>query len=138
MQEYKLRPIKFLWQLLNRTISEAKVYILGYRSYIALLTQVETDPPTAIVLENTLGEISYGYEGAGVYNVLSNGLFTPNKTWFMGSAAPDGTTGLNEPIAVNFNASNLPNSLSLIVNGGDYPSGRNVLNLTPIEIRVYN
>lgn len=80
MNEYKLRPIKFLWQLLNRTISEAKVYILGYRSYTALLTQTGTDAPVATVLENTIGDIVWTRDSDGLYKGSSNGLFTINKT----------------------------------------------------------
>jgi hypothetical protein len=39
-----------------------------------------TGAPTAIVLENTLGNISFEYKGPGDYRCRSNDLFTINKT----------------------------------------------------------
>lgn len=79
MNEYKLRPIKFLWQLLNRTISEAKVYILGYRSYTALLNQSGISDPVATVLDNTLGNIVWTRVGVGRYIGTLTGAFVSNK-----------------------------------------------------------
>jgi hypothetical protein len=78
MQEFRL-PIKFLWQLLNKSLSEAKVYILGYRSYTALLSQTGTDAPVATVLENTIGNIVWTRESVGKYRGTLTGAFTLNK-----------------------------------------------------------
>lgn len=53
---------------------------LGYKVYTALLTQTGTNAPTAIILQNTLGILSYSYDGVGLYTIVSFGLFTLNKT----------------------------------------------------------
>jgi len=42
--------------------------------------QLNTGAPTAIVLENTLGNISFEYKAPGRYRCWSNNLFTDNKT----------------------------------------------------------
>lgn len=51
-----------------------------YKSYVALLTQAAADAPTAVIMENTLGTVSYQYFGTGNYRVVSAGLFTYQKT----------------------------------------------------------
>jgi len=54
---------------------------VGYKVYTALITQTGTNPPTAIVLENTLGGTPvWGRSAAGNYELLLTGAFTPNKT----------------------------------------------------------
>ena len=62
-----------VWELYFSPVSKYKVYT-------ALLTQTGTGVPVATVLENTLGSISFSYDGTGIYKVLSSNLFTPNKT----------------------------------------------------------
>ena len=52
----------------------------SYKSYVALVTQSTTGAPTAVVLENDLGAITFSYNNAGNYRVLSTGLFTSQKT----------------------------------------------------------
>ena len=52
----------------------------SYKVYTALLTQSGTDAPVATVLENTIGNIWFGYIDVGVYSIHSNGLFTEQKT----------------------------------------------------------
>ena len=37
--------------------------------------------PVATVLENTIGNIWFTYESIGTYNIMSNALFTNNKTY---------------------------------------------------------
>lgn len=53
---------------------------VGYKEYVALLTQAGTDAPVATVLSNTIGEIVWTRIITGYYNATSSGLFTPNKT----------------------------------------------------------
>lgn len=96
--------------------------------------------PVATVLENTLGNVWITYEGAGTYFVYSNGLFAINKTWGIADAVFDGSNGVYTPVFVNVSnqtGANLPNSLEIKVQGGDF-NGNGLLNNTPIEIRVYN
>lgn len=54
----------------------------GYLIYRALLTQSSTGAPTAIVLENTLGEVpTFTYDNVGTYTIITVGnVFTANKT----------------------------------------------------------
>ena len=136
MNEYKLRPIKFLWQLLNKTISEAKVYILGYRSYTALLTQVGTDPPTAIVLENNLGAVTYNYEGIGEYIITSSSLFTINKTVVFITSNGNGNYESNVVVRQYEDNTKFDILCYDLLNNNTISNG--ILNKTSIEIRVYN
>lgn len=93
MKEFKLRPIKFLWQLLNKTISEAKVSILGYRSYSALLTQTGTTPPTIVELENTLGGTPlWEYNNVGRYSATLTGAWANNKVGILTTSTFEGFT----------------------------------------------
>lgn len=56
---------------------------LGYTNiYRALLTQVGTAAPTAIVLENTFGaSLVWARTGVGIYTVILANAFTTNKTF---------------------------------------------------------
>ena len=67
-----------LWQLLGQTISTAKVYLQGYKSYKVILQQTTAGAPVVLQeLENSLGlEVVYSYVSTGVYGVtLSKDLF---------------------------------------------------------------
>ena len=56
----------------------SSVASLGYKVYVALLTQTGTSAPTPIVLANTLGYTpSIVYDGIGLYHIsLTGALFT--------------------------------------------------------------
>lgn len=52
-----------------------------YKVYKALLTQLGTDEPTAIVLQNTFEEVfSFSYESVGKYGISKPTPFVENKT----------------------------------------------------------
>ncbi len=92
--------------------------------------------PVVTVLENTIGNIWFSYEGTGYYKVSSEpeSLFTVGKTVsFIGSVGDDVASpsyGFLRPIGdANFYILT-QNSSNLDTNG--------MLNNTPIEIRVYN
>jgi hypothetical protein len=72
-----------LYQILNQ-LTRLTSIIFGlkpkYKVYTALLTQVGELAPEAIVLENTIGNISFAYESVGVYAVNSSNLFIEDKT----------------------------------------------------------
>lgn len=54
---------------------------VSYKKYVALLTQVGSNPPTAVILENTLGGIPvWTYSTNGTYIATLSGAFTSNKT----------------------------------------------------------
>jgi hypothetical protein len=74
MKEFNLLK-KFNWELASQPIE-----VKPYKVYSALLNQNGTNAPTATVLENTLGDITFAYLADGTYSCNSNGLFTTNKT----------------------------------------------------------
>ena len=55
--------------------------------YKALLTQSGTAAPTAVVLENTLGDIVWGYSTTGTYTATLSGAFTENKTFILATCS---------------------------------------------------
>jgi hypothetical protein len=104
----------------------ALAYTPPYKVYSALISQLGTDAPTAIVLENTIGTITFSYNNIGQYNILSDGLFITDKTWT--NPTYNDVTVL--PISIfRSNA----NTLYLNTVGGN-----DSLYKTSIEIRVYN
>lgn len=100
--------------------------VASYKVYNALLTQNGTDAPKSKVLFNTLGEITFQYDGAGLYQILSNGLFTADKTFYIISPNSD-----QKVWAITYGGIN---SLALQCSTG---LNDELLNF-PIEIRVYN
>lgn len=89
--------------------------------------------PVATVLENTIGNIWFTYDGAGVYIVNSDALFTDKITVFSG-ARTSGWDALSSIDSKNYSNSSF---LLSTVNNSDSTTD-NVLSNTPIEIRVYN
>jgi hypothetical protein len=61
-----------LWQLLGQTITAAKVYLQGYKSYKVALSQAGTSAPVVVSeIENTLGwQVSFQYSGVGLYYAI--------------------------------------------------------------------
>ena len=51
-----------------------------YKVYVALLTQTGTNPPVATVLENTIGNIVWSYDGIGRYTATLQDGFTVGKS----------------------------------------------------------
>lgn len=104
-----------------------------YKVYTALLTQSGTDAPTAVVLQNTIGDITYLYDDVGSYLISSDELFTDGKTqMFFGALSiqnhnwgiiMEGNKGINY---LGFQTLNESGALA-----NDY------LYNTSIEIRVY-
>lgn len=65
-----------------KKINEIIDYITAreYKEYIARLSQSGTNAPTATVIKNTIGTITWSYTALGAYTATSNYLFTTNKT----------------------------------------------------------
>ena len=107
---------------------------LGYKVYTALLNQGGETAPTAIELENTLGEITFGYIDEGRYSVFSTNLFTFEKTAIfispLNNASTEAISVVNEAGSSEFNLSTVIVSSAAFANGFLYN--------TAIEIRVYN
>lgn len=64
------------------------------KKYVALLTQSSTSAPIAIVLENTLGSVTFGYISTGTYSITATGLLTSNKTAIVTGGAVCSTSNL--------------------------------------------
>jgi hypothetical protein len=101
-----------------------------YKVYTALLTQSGTDAPVATVLENTLGNITWSYEGVGKYRANLAGAFTENKTFLLDNQ--DNTFYMLKNLA---STNYIAYSAYAVL---DDTLGDEFLNETPIEIRVYN
>ena len=98
-----------------------------YKVYSALLTQVGTNPPSDIELENTIGELTFSYIDIGYYEI--SGDFTENKTFVVIQNTGD-LVGYVTSVLVYENVIQI--AVSLNGNGVD-----EILANTSIEIRVY-
>lgn len=109
--------------------------IRGYKVYTALLTQTGTNAPVATVLENTIGDIWFTYNNAGEYYINSSELFVLDKVYI---------SITNNIDVYNFGgfwsiAINPVSTEQLYLTTGNIDKYVNeILNATPIEIRVYN
>lgn len=95
-----------------------------------------TGAPTAIVLENTIGNVWFDYKAIGTYNLNSNALFTENKTTTImstpiGSQTP-GNPGFYTTSLLNADGIRIFTFAPNPVLSDDY------LYNTFIEVRVYN
>lgn len=106
----------------------------SYKSYVGLVTQTGTNAPTATILQNTIGTVTYTYSGVGIYHATSSGLFTENKTFFIMSSSNYGSDGIIFTI-------DWVSSSDITINCFDtaaHTSLNDALLKSPIEIRVYN
>jgi hypothetical protein len=105
-----------------------------YKVYTALLNQGGETAPTAIVLENTLGPITFGYNNEGQYSILCTNLFTYEKTVIfvspLNNASTEALCVINEAGSSEYFIGTLIPSTGVFGNG--------FLQNTAIEIRVYN
>lgn len=95
--------------------------------------------PIVKVLQNTIGNVWFNYEGVGNYSVNSNGLFTIGKTMLQGVTFYSGD--VDNLITINTTPDS--NSISKIylnkVSGNNnYIDGYLYSPGVPLEIRVYN
>jgi hypothetical protein len=106
-------------------------------SYVALLTQTSTNPPTAVVLENDFGvTATFSYNLTGSYDLYLTGQFTSSKTVIFTGSPDQGPIGgdFAHFIATRID-SNRIGLLTFDVNGAGLLNG--LLTDTSIEIRVY-
>lgn len=93
------------------------------------------DAPTAIVLENTIGNVWFEYNDVGQYTANSSDLFTIDKTTIDIDAY--GQNGNAEGFALIANSTvNLANKFTIYTVKGSPTS--NILENSRLEIRVYN
>lgn len=102
-----------------------------YKVYTALLTQKKNNPPTAIILENTIGDIVWTRNSKGEYVGTLNGAFTTNKVICF-AGVNNGKLSSVQLIPTSVNEINLK-TINLYSNFED-----DLLSNTSIEIRVYN
>jgi hypothetical protein len=99
------------------------------------LLQYNLGAPVVTVLENTIGNIWFTYEGVGIYNVNSDSMFTENKTYLPLSNIDISLKASVETFLLS--GWNSENVLTLNNTDGGFVStddmGRGYL-----EIRVYN
>jgi len=101
-----------------------------YKVYTALLTQTGTSAPTAIVLENTLGEIVWTYDAPGTYFATLTGGFIVGKTWMVADTLQNTGAYTQNYKTLNIIELYTFNNSDVVTDG--------YLNNTGIEIRVYN
>jgi hypothetical protein len=115
-------------KMLKEVLSRLAPQEPKYKVYTALLTQSGTDAPVATVLENTLGNVVWSYNGVGDYSANLNGVFLENKTYPVSEVPDNGYT--SQFIRTD------EDTVSLTIT----PSDDNISQSFPIkvEIRVYN
>jgi len=99
--------------------------------YKALLNQSDTDPPTAIELVNTLGEVSFSYLDVGRYSINLNNAFPEEKTFFNNKLCAIKVVGSFYGL-MTLNGSSIK-----IVSVEEDAYANNFLICAPIEILVY-
>jgi len=106
-----------------------------YKVYTALLSQSGTRAPSALVFENTIGDITLTYQAPGEYYITSNSLFTNGKVYAVISNNRDWyDTGSIMTMTVAIQSAS-----SIYIRTGNVDSHYDdILIDVPIEIRVYN
>jgi hypothetical protein len=72
----------------------------GYKEYVALLTQADTNAPVATVLKNTVGTVTYAYDDVGFFlgHFPAGSIIKPMgdaKRYFIGSSGTKGFVVVN-------------------------------------------
>jgi hypothetical protein len=94
--------------------------------------------PVATVLENTIGNIWFTYDGVGSYSVYSNSLFTIGKTFSSIYSQLIDTFGDGVQFALIQYKSTDINNMGIQTGRAELSNFDDYLFNTPIEIRVYN
>jgi hypothetical protein len=108
-----------------------------YKVYTALLTQSGAgNPPTAVVLENTIGNIVWSYISTGLYKGTLTGAFPEDETaMFITSSRWNGDAIMYISLA----GGDVPNGVVVeTLDVPSYTSADGLLYKTTVEIRVYN
>ena len=110
--------------------------VAPYKEYVAILTQTGTSAPTATIISNTLGAVTFSRFIGGYYYVNSSSLFTTNKTFV---SVPNSKVNTGDISLNNVNiASDSVIALETYNTSGVRTEGTMLPNQIPIEIRVYN
>lgn len=117
-------------------VDDAIVRSKPYKVYTALLTQTGMSAPVAVVLENTIGTITWVYNDKGSYDATSSKLFTADKTIVFMSHPNDGAKFYNSAVYSTSNIEIQTRLNSITVASGTPTDG--IIGGVAIEIRVYN
>ena len=117
----------------NLTVTESinGSAVVPYKKYIALISQIGTNDPTAIVLENSLGDLLFTRISAGFYEITSSSLFTLDLTYMILANVNGGVGSIyyNTSSSLYFDTRDLTSA-------GNPPTDNLLINTT-LEIRVY-
>lgn len=105
--------------------------------YTALLSQSGTNAPTVTVLENSIGNIVWGYLASGVYTATLTGAFIESKT----VAFISGTLGWGSSAILGSGTGFYrisDDALGLQVLNGVGAAENGLITGFPVEIRIYN
>lgn len=128
-------PLSLVLLQITNAINESSAFTPPYKVYTALLTQVGTSAPTAIVLENTLGgTITWAYVGVGIYSATLTGAFTIAKTIGFSNIGIPFAINSQEEIRFQYSST----STVIITTLHNSVLTNTVMNNATIEIRVYN
>jgi hypothetical protein len=108
--------------------------VVGYKRYIALISQTGVSAPTATVFENTIGDITFNYIGVGTYEILLMGAFLANKTWVIGGSADNNAGGGD---FATLDIKRYDDDSIRLYTYDNFSISNNMLVNTAIEIRVY-
>jgi len=106
--------------------------VVGYKKYIALISQTGTNDPTLSILENTIGDIVWTRGGVGDYSGTLIGAFLQPKTYIIFQNFYSGTGS-----HISFIERISDNEINIVTKDNTNTFIDNVLNYTTIEIRVY-
>lgn len=107
-----------------------------YRTYQAIIEQSGTTAPTVTqVLLDELGDITFGYNGVGVYTLDSSGSqFTSNKTVIL--LGKDGNP--NENFQTSVAGTSQIQLYSYLFSGGSFLPTNNLMQSIFVEVRVFD
>ena len=113
----------------DENTSPTPTFTLPYDNYVALISQTGTADPTAIVLENTLGDIVWTRNSIGTYYGTLTSAFPSESTFVL---IQDGYL-VNNCKAARFN----DNQVLIISRDADNANPIDGINSGSLEIRVY-
>lgn len=106
--------------------------------YRALLTQTGTDAPTAVVLENTLGEVpTYNYVNTGIYDIqVASPIFVLGKTFIRYSVGLPSSSDLSsDPYSYAYAHENTNQILFSVLRNSSFTDS--LLANASLEILIY-
>lgn len=117
-------------RLIKLPDDDGTLAIQKYKSYVALISQEDTNAPIVTVIQNEIGNIVWSRLQVGSYAGVLSGAFPNNKTFL-----PKPNQPFNEASVSIGRFSDNQISMSAFYEGQAYD---NILNNCYIEIRVYN